>query len=185
MRIIKKKTLDELSRKLKKAEKFAKEIKEINLDAEERVKLQRFDLYHVIRLEKYTGQGDDPTFGNLDGQECTEEEFEYHLSHVLDDFTPEERYRQQKEMYYFHPSYVEMEKIDYWEDRAKTKYCTGQQCILDCPYYPEIGRIEDDQVIQEFLDITEILEIEDYKKHLGNKLVTSIISNWDTSISHE
>ena len=34
-----------------------------------------------------------------------------------------------------------MEKTDYWEDRAKVKYCTGQQCILDCPYYREDGRI--------------------------------------------
>ena len=120
-------------------------------------------------------------FGNLDGQEYTAEEFEYHLSHCLNDYTPEERYRQRKEMYYFHPTYIEMEKLDYWEDRAKMKYCNGHQCIPDCPYYEENGRIEDDQVIIEFIDSTEILEIEDYKKELGEELVHSIINEWNLS----
>ena len=93
MRIIKKKTLDDLSKKIGKAEEYAKEIEENNLNAEENEKLQRFGLYHAIRLEKYVIQGGDPTFGNLDATEQTAEEFEYHLSHCLNDYTPEERYR--------------------------------------------------------------------------------------------
>lgn len=164
MRIIKKKTLDDISKKIDKAEERRREIEEINLNAEENEKLQRFGLYQMVRMEKYLRQGGDLTFGNLDGQENTTEEFEYHLSHCLNDNTAEERHKHRKEMYYFHPSYIKMEKLDYWEDRAKTKYCTGQQCITDCPYYEENGRIEDVQIIEEFIDNIEILEIEDYKK---------------------
>lgn len=177
MRIIKKKALDDLSKKLKSLEHgISKEVEE-KLDDEEREKLRRFDICHVIRMEKYIRQGDDPTFGNLDATEQTAEEFEYHLSHMLNDYTPEERYKQRKGMYYFHPSYIEMEKLDYWEDKAKAIYCTGYQCISDCPYYEENGRIENEQVVQEFIDSTEILELEDYKKELGEGIVNSIIND--------
>jgi hypothetical protein len=176
LRIIKKKILDDISKKIDKAEERTKEIEEINLNSEENEKLHRFGHYHTIRMEKYVRQGGDPTFGNLDGQEYTTEEFEYHLLHCLNDYSPEERYHLRKEMYYFHPSYIEMEKLDYWEDRVKAKYCMGQQCIPDCPYYHEEERIQDEQVVNEFIDSAEILEIEDYKKELGRELVDSIIS---------
>lgn len=178
LRIIKKKVLDDLSKKIKIAEAHAKEIEDINLGAEERTKLQRFDLYHVIRMEKYIRQGGEPTFGNLDATEQTAEEVEYHLSHCLNDYSPEERYIQQKSMYYFHPSYIEMEKLYSWEDRANAKYCTGFQCISDCPYFEENGRIEDDQVIEEFIDSVQILEIDDYKRELGEGLINSITKEW-------
>ncbi len=181
MKIIKRKSLDDLSKKIDKAEKHAKEIEEINLNAEENEKLQRFGLYHIIRLEKYIKQGGNPDFGNLDAYEQTAEEFEYHISHMLSDYSPEERYRRNKEMYYFHPSYVEMEELDYWEDRARAKYCTEQQCIPDCLYYEENGRIEDEQVIEEFIHDTEILELEDYEKELGQELVQSLINEWNSS----
>lgn len=179
MRIIKKKTLDDLLNKIEKAEGLTKKIEESNLDAEENEKLQRFGLYHVIRMEKYIRQGGDPTFGNLDGQEYTSEEFEYHLSHMLNDNSPEERYRRMKEAYYFHESYIEMEKLDFWRDRADAKYCTGYQCVPTCPYSGENGRIEDEQVMEEFLKGTEILEIKDYENQLGKELVQSIINDWN------
>jgi hypothetical protein len=131
---------------------------------------------HIKPIEK-AGK----TFGNLDATEQTAEEIEYHLSHCLNDYNPEERYRQRKAAYYFHESYVEMEKLDYWKDRAKAKYCTGHQCIPDCPYYEENGRIEDEQVVKGFIDSTDILEVEDYKKELGEELVQSIINDWNLS----
>lgn len=180
MRIIKEKTLDIISKRIDVIEReVSKEVQE-NLNKLEKEKLERFSLYHVIRMEKYIRQGGDPTFGNLDGQEYTTEEFEYYLSHMLNDFTPDERYRQLKDAYYWHQSYIEMEKLNHWEDRAKAKYCNGQQCIPACPYYEENGRIEDDQVVKEFIDSTEILEIEDYKKELGEELVEFIINEWNS-----
>jgi hypothetical protein len=177
LRVIKKKRLEELSKKIQVAEGHVKKIQEINLNKEEDEKLQRFDFYHVIRMEKYISQGGDPTFGNLDGREYTQEELEYYLTLSLN-VPEEERYRRSKEMYYFHPSYVEMEKLHYWEDRAKANYCTGQQCVPDCPYYDERGKIEDEQVIADFLKEIEILEIEDYKKELGEDVVNSILKEW-------
>ena len=180
---MRKKALDDLSKKMDKIEQDVSREEEEKLGDEEREKLQRFDLYHVIRMEKYQSQGGNPMFGNLDGVEYTAEEFEYHLSHCLNDYTPEERYRQRKEAYYFHPSFVEMEKVGYREYVAKSKYCDGHQCISDCPYYEENGRIEDEQVVKEFIDSTEILGIEDYKKELGEELVRSIINEWNSPAS--
>ncbi|ALI34765.1 hypothetical protein NMY3_00553 [Candidatus Nitrosocosmicus oleophilus] len=171
--------LDDLSNKIKIAEDHTKEIEEINLNAEEKEKLKRFDVYHVIRMEKYIRNGGDPTFGNLDAYEQTAEEFEYHLSHMLNDYAPESRYYQRKEMYYFHPSYIEMEKLAYWEDRAKSNYCNGEHCVPDCPFYEENGRIEDEQVVKEFIDNTEILEIDDYKRELGEEFVNSVLKDWN------
>jgi len=183
VRIIKKKTLDDLSKKIDNAEEHAKKIEEINLNAEENEKLQRFGLYHVVRMEKYLRQGGNPDFGNLDATEQTAEEFEYHLSHSLYQYTPEERYKQRKVDYYWHTSYMEMEKMNDWRERAKAKYCTGNQCIVSCPYHNENGRIEDEQIIKEFIDSTEIVEIEDYKKELGEKMVDSIINESNISTS--
>ncbi len=73
-----------------------------------------------------------------------------------------------------------MEKLDYSEDRARAKYCTGHQCIPDCPYYEENGIIKDEQVIEEIIDSTEILEVGDYKKELGDKVVNEIINQWNS-----
>lgn len=129
MTIIKKKLLDDISKKIEKLEQqVSKDLKE-KLDFEENEKLQRFEFYHAIRFEKYLLQGGDPTFGNLDVYEQTAEEIEYHLSHYLSDYTPEERYLNQEEMYYFHPSYIEMEGIQDWSMRAKAKYYNGAQCV--------------------------------------------------------
>jgi hypothetical protein len=175
---IKNKILDDISKKLEKIEQQASERDNENLEKEEKEKLQRFGLYHVIRLEKYIRQGGDPTLGNLDPMEQTAEEFEYHLSHMLNDYTPEERYKQRKEMYYFHPSHIEMEKIDDWKKRAEYNYCNGDSCIADCPYYAKNGRIEDEQVISEFIDCTDIVELDDYKKDLGAAWVNSIVNEW-------
>lgn len=70
-----------------------------------------------------------------------------------------------------------MEKLGHREDRAKAKYCTGQQCIPDCPYYDETGRIEDNQVSNEFVSSTEIVDIDDYKEELGEETVESIVND--------
>ena len=53
--------------------------------------------------------------------------------------------------------------------------------ILDFfEFMKENGRIEYEQVVKEFIDSTQILEIEDYKKELGEDLVQSIINDWDS-----
>ncbi len=59
------------------------------------------------------------------------------------------------------------------------KYCTEYESIPDCPYYEKNDRIEDDRVIKQFIDSTEILEIEYYKKELGKELIDSIVQDWN------
>ena len=54
-----------------------------------------------------------------------------------------------------------MEKIQDWRERAKAEHCAGSECIIECPYYEGNGRIKGEQVIEEFIDRTEILELED------------------------
>jgi hypothetical protein len=179
LRIIKKKILDDLSNKIKIAEGHVKEIEKINLNKEENEKLQRFGLYQVTRMEKYLRQGGDPTLGNLEASEQTSEEFEYHLSHMLNDYSPEERYNQRKEAYYFHPSYIRMEELSDWKIRANASFCTGTKCIGECRYYSEIGRIEDVEVILEWIEDMEIVEIEDYRRELGETLVDSILTSFN------
>lgn len=179
MRSIKRKILDDLSKKLGKIEQQLADQEKENLDKEEKEKLRRFDLYHTVRMEKYVEQGGIADFGNLDAVELTAEEFEYYLSHSLNDYTPEERYHQRKETYYFHPSYIKMEELSDWQRRANASFCTGTKCIRDCPYHDEIGRIEDDEIILEWIQDVEIVEIEDYRRELGETLVDSILTSYD------
>lgn len=84
----------------------------------------------------------------------------------MKDYTPEERYKQRKEMYYFHSSYTEMAKLSHWRERAEVIYCTEEKCIESCPYYDEKGRVEDHLVVDEFIESTNIAEIKNYKKEL-------------------
>lgn len=74
-----------------------------------------------------------------------------------------------------------MERITDWRDRSKSKYCTGEKCIPDCPYYAQTGEISDEQIIKEFDNDMDIVEIEDYKKELGEKVVQSIIKELNSS----
>jgi|SoiMethySBSTD1v2_1073268.scaffolds.fasta_scaffold183710_3 hypothetical protein len=61
-------------------------------------------------------------------------------------------------------SILKWRNLHNWKDRVEAKYCTGQQCNSDYPYYKENGRIDDNQVIKEYIRSTEIVEFEDYKK---------------------
>ena len=71
-----------------------------------------------------------------------------------------------------------MENVCYQENRLKAKYCDEDQSIPDFPYYVENGRIENNQVIEEFIDSTEIVEIEDYKEETVEELVNSLVNEW-------
>jgi hypothetical protein len=180
LRIIKKKTLDDISKKIGRIEIDVSEQEIEKLGNVEKEKLQRFDLYHLVRLEKYVRQGGNPEWGNLDAVELTAEEFEYHLSHVLADYNPEERYRQRKDAYYFHPSFIRIDELKDWKIRANANYCSGTKCVQECLYYKEKGRIEDDEVISEWIADVEIMEMDDYRRELSDIIVDSILGLCDT-----
>jgi hypothetical protein len=60
--------------------------------------------------------------------------------------TPEERYQSEKERWYFH----ECSSYDGVSGGCKGFGCTSWQCIPECRYYADKGRIEDQEVIAEW-----------------------------------
>ena len=69
--------------------------------------------------------------------------------------TPEERYQRERGHWYWHESS--------WYRRNAKGYdgygCNDGKCIPECRFYPEYGRIEDEEVIEEHKELEE-----DYKK---------------------
>ena len=80
----------------------------------------------------------------------TQDESDYYLKVNLRT-SPEERYQRSKEAWYFHESS--------WYIRHNNDYdgqgCNNGKCIPECRYYPEIGKIEDEEVIQRHKEIEE------------------------------
>lgn len=74
----------------------------------------------------------------------TQEELDWELRQQLK-VSPEDRYQHQKKHWYSHPSswYVRVPHRGY-----DGQGCTGQNCVPECRFYPEYGRIEDSEVIQ-------------------------------------
>ena len=84
----------------------------------------------------------------------TQDESDYYLKMNLR-MPPEERYQHKKEAWYFHESSWCMRHNDNGYDGHG---CNNGECIQECRYYPEYGRIEDEEVIQRHN------EIEGYRK---------------------
>ena len=70
----------------------------------------------------------------------TQEEIEYYRSKI----TPEERYQTMKEIYYFHDSSAYMKSGG---NGPETHGCNSDECISECDFYLEYGRIEDDGTV--------------------------------------
>jgi hypothetical protein len=135
----------------------------------------RFQLYELARrlmIENYqtknknkprpaivkTEDLDDymPIYGST-----TQDELDYRLKMDLMHTTPEQRYQERKETYYFHKLY-----------RDNGEYgCNPTQrpeiCVPECRYYGETGRFEDSELIEEYKEAVAlynkynaILEIE-------------------------
>lgn len=71
---------------------------------------------------------------------ASQEEIDYYRSKR----TPEQRYREMKEMYYFHDSSSYMR---FGDNRTQNDGCNADTCIPECDFYREFGRIEDDGTI--------------------------------------
>jgi hypothetical protein len=54
--------------------------------------------------------------------------------------------------------------------------CTKEQCVITCPYYKDTGSVSDNQIIEELFRNIKIVDVEDYRKELGNELVDSIMN---------
>jgi hypothetical protein len=84
------------------------------------------------------------------------DQLNYRLKSLLR-ISPEQRYQDEKKNFLFHDLSCYMNDIndhDYNDD-GSLKGCTGEGCVPECRFYPEYGRIEDDEVIQEHREIEE------------------------------
>jgi hypothetical protein len=70
----------------------------------------------------------------------SQEELQYYRSKI----SPEDRYQNMKEIYYFHDSSSYMK---YGDNREDNYGCTADACIPECPFYPKSGRIEEDGTV--------------------------------------
>ena len=96
-------------------------------------------------------------FGNKtceDVWDCiTQDELDYYLKMRLR-IPPEQRYQSQKREWYFHESSWYMRGVVSGYDG---KGCNNGVCVPECRYYPHIGRIEDEEVIESHNEYVERL----------------------------
>jgi len=129
------KSLTRLSARLGRIEESTRETK-AETDEE---RASRFAKLRLERNDKWKRLGRRPTYEEV-VNEITEEEWNYYKRKNLE-VPPEQRYQNQKEEWFFHESS--------WYYRGEERYdghgCNGV-CVPECRYYPEKGRIEDEEV---------------------------------------
>ena len=101
----------------------------------------RFAKLRRERNDKWRKLGRRPTYEE-EIKEITKEEWDYYKRKNLE-VPPEQRYQKQKEHWYFHKSS--------WYYREEEGYdghgCNDGVCVPECRFYPEKGRIEDEEVL--------------------------------------
>ncbi|KAA2282970.1 hypothetical protein [Candidatus Nitrosocosmicus sp. SS] len=182
--------LDKFNKKLGKIEKDRKEelgkaekINEVDL-------LVKFDGYKPLKFERLKKHGQIIWDHALDAYEMTPDEFEYYLARYLYETTPEERYDKAKSEWFVHEhtTYGKVGiahlNIDINHDVvipiSKAYGCTGDKCVPECKYYNRTGMIEDDKVIQEWMEKKTIVDLDQYKEELGEELFDKIIRDDDS-----
>lgn len=165
--------LDRLDKELRRIENKGKKSKSEQIDEIEL--LVKFDSYRPLKYERLKKHGQIVWDHALDGYEMLSEEFEFYLSRHLYETTPEQRYQEAKEHWYFHEhsAFLDMEtgKID-------TYGCKPESCVPECKYYKKGGKIDDDHVVKEWMENTTIVDLDQYRKELGEELYEKIM-NYD------
>ena len=108
----------------------------------------RFADYRAARA-KITNAFGDKTFEDV-WDSITQDESDYYLKMNLR-MSPEERYQRKKEAWYFHESSWYMRRSNGYDGYG----CNNGECIPECRYYPEFGRIEDEEIILRHKGIEE------------------------------
>jgi hypothetical protein len=110
----------------------------------------RFLAYRHARAEKWKALGHKPQDHVYDTS-ITLDELDFNLKRELR-ISPEQRYQRDKANFLFH------ELSCYMRGLGEEDYgCTGGGCIPECRFYPEYGRIEDEEVIEEHNKFVEKL----------------------------
>ena len=114
----------------------------------------RFLAYRHARWEKLDDRGK-LTCQDVD-KTITQDELDFMLKRYLA-VSPEQRYQDQKANRFFHElgCYVRGLGPDDWD-----KGCHDDQCIAECPFYPEYGSISDEHVIKEHNERVERYRLE-------------------------
>lgn len=149
-----------------KIDKYVRNIvKRLNHDYDNDAEPPRFAYYRHVRVEQWTEEWRKKTF------ECvwdtiTQDELDYYLKAKLR-ASPEERYQNEKREWFFHElSYLHQTVDDngkvvdiikeygcgHWSNKRE-----GGCCVPECRFYPEYGRIEDEEVIADHNSIVESL----------------------------
>jgi hypothetical protein len=111
----------------------------------------RFLYYMKVRAEKWKASG--PHGPSEYDDTITQDELDYALKYRLR-MSPEQRYQREKSYWYWHDlSYLDQTKDDTGKciDIIKEYGCGYNHggCVPECRFYPEYGRIEDEEVIEE------------------------------------
>ncbi|HEY7108274.1 MAG TPA: hypothetical protein VH415_02485 [Nitrososphaeraceae archaeon] len=106
----------------------------------------RFADYRAARA-KITDAFGNKTYEDV-WDSITQDESDYYLKMNLR-VNPEDRYQDKKKAWYFHKSSWCMRHDNGYDGQG----CNNGKCIPECRYYPEVGRIEDEEVIQRHKEI--------------------------------
>ncbi|HEY7570580.1 MAG TPA: hypothetical protein VH796_04345 [Nitrososphaeraceae archaeon] len=106
----------------------------------------RFADYRAARA-KITDAFGNKTYEDV-WDSITQDESDFYLKMNLR-VNPEDRYQDKKKAWYFHKSSWCMRHDNGYDGQG----CNNGKCIPECRYYPEVGRIEDEEVIQRHKEI--------------------------------
>ena len=109
-------------------------------------KIHKFARYRLARAKKVDGNGG-KTYEDVYDY-ITKEELDYYLKKALEE-PPEARYQRKKDNTFFHDSYFGRRGLERYDGIGCNQF-TG--CVPSCRYYPDVGRIEDDEIIKKYDD---------------------------------
>jgi hypothetical protein len=149
------KSIDKLDEKIGKIEDAIKNINtatasqdggtEREREKTESEKIRKFANYRLARAKKTLGDGVTKTYEDV-WDRVTLEELDYYLQRALE-VPEEERYQHRRRCPSGHESGWSARGLSAYDGKGCNQ-STG--CVPECRYYPETGRIEDEEIINEY-----------------------------------
>jgi hypothetical protein len=144
---------------------FLKNVKDDNYYLERNLEPPRFELYKLARrlmIENYNTKNKKPRPAIVKTEDLddympiygstTQDELDYRLKMDLRHTTPEQRYQERRETYYFHKLYRDNGEY------GCNPTMRPEICVPECRYYGETGRFEDDELVAEYKEAVALYE---------------------------